>query len=65
MVCVGCGKFAKYVSFKVGQLSNYEMVKENYISVTFISGAEFYVCVYLVYMPGGEVGVCLFGVVYD
>ena len=65
MVCVGYGKFVKYVSFKVGRLSKYEKVKETYISVTFISGAEFYVCVYLVYIFGGEVGVCSFGVVYD
>jgi len=65
MVCISCGRVAKYVNFKVERLSNYEKVKETYTSVTFICGAEFCVCLYLVYIFVGEVGVCSFGVVYD
>ena len=63
--CVSCGRFAVCVSFKVRLLSVNQKVKETYTSLAFICGVEFYVCMYLVYIFVEEVGVCLFGVVYN
>ena len=79
--CIGSGRFAEYIDFKVGQLLNYEKVMETYTSVTLMCGVELYVCVYLelyvcvylelyvcvylVYVFVDEFGVCSFGVVYD
>jgi hypothetical protein len=63
--CTGSGKLAEYIDFKVGPLSNYEKVKENYTSVTFVCGVERSVCVYLVYVFVDVFAVCSFGVVYD
>jgi hypothetical protein len=54
--CIGSGRFAEYVDFKDGRLSNYEKVKETYTSVTFVCGVELYVCVYLVYVFVDEAG---------
>ena len=63
--CIGSGRFAEYIDFKVGQLLSYEKVMETYTSVTLMCGVELYVCVYLVFVFVDEVGVCSFGVVYD
>jgi len=63
--CVSCGMCAVYVNFKVRLLSDNQKVKETYTTVAFICGVEFYVCMYLVYIFVEEVGVCLFGVVYN
>jgi len=36
--CVGCGRFAIHVDFKVRLVSDYGKVKETYTSVSFICG---------------------------